>query len=62
MALDESKQDFERDRLVRHEISVRSTNSGRTLGFELNVEQLWTLPSMERFGRIRKGLRRLFET
>ena len=40
-ALDESKQDFEGDRLVLHEISVRS-DSGRALGFELNVEQLRT--------------------
>ena len=50
------KQDFERDRLVLHEISVRS-DSGRALGFELNVEQLQTLVTVECFGRIRNGLR-----
>ena len=55
-ALDESKQDFERDRLMLHEISVRS-DSGRALGIGLNVDQLRTLLSVERFGRIRKGLR-----
>ena len=42
-ALDESKQDFERPSLV-----------ARDLG---NVEQLRTLPSAKRFGRIRKVLR-----
>ena len=42
VALDESKQDFERDRLMLHEISVRS-DSGRALDFALNVEQLRTL-------------------
>ena len=55
--LDESKQDFERDRLSLHEISVKS-DSGRALGIELNVEQLRTLPTVERFGLIRKGFRR----
>ena len=54
-ALDESKQDFERDRLLLQEISVKS-DSGRALGFELGVEQLRPLPSVEQFGRIRKGL------
>ena len=54
--LDESKQDFEKERLFLHEISVKSV-SGWALGFELNVEQLRTLPAVERFGRIRKGLR-----
>ena len=55
-ALDESKQDFEKDRLFLHEISVKS-DSGWALGFELNVEHLRTLPAVERFGRIRKLLR-----
>ena len=55
-ALDESKQDFERDRLLICKISVKS-DSGRALGFELNVEQLRTLTTVERFSRIRKGLR-----
>ena len=33
------------------------SDSGRALGFELNVEQLRTLPTVERSGRIRKRLR-----
>ena len=55
-ALDESEGDFERDRLLLHEISVKS-GFGRALGFELDVEQLRTLLTVERFGRICKGLR-----
>ena len=55
-ALDESKQDSKRDRLLLYEISVKS-DSGRALGFERNVKQLRTPSTMERFGRIRKGLR-----
>ena len=39
--LDESKQDFEKDRLFLHKISVKSV-SGWALGFELNAEQLRT--------------------
>ena len=54
--LEESKQDFERDRHLLHEFSVRS-DSGRALGFEINVEELRTLTAVERFGRIRKGIR-----
>ena len=54
--MNECKQDFEKNGLMLHEISV-SSGSGRALGFELNVEQLRTLPAVERFGRIRKGLR-----
>ena len=46
VALDESEQDLERDRLLLH-----------ALGFELNVEQFRALPSVEHVGRIRKGLR-----
>ena len=42
-------------RLLLHEISVKS-DSGQALGFELDVEQLRPLPTVERFGRIRKGL------
>ena len=53
VALDESKQYLEKDRLILHEISVRS-DSGQPRGFELNVKQLRTLPTVERFGRIRK--------
>ena len=49
---DESKQDFERNRVLLHEISVKS-DSGRAWGFELNVEQLRSLPTVKRFGRIR---------
>ena len=48
-ALDESKQDFQRDRLVSHEILVIS-DSGRAL-------VLHSTSSVERFGRICKGLR-----
>ena len=55
MALKESKEDFERDRFMLHEMGV-SAGSGRALGFEFNVEQLRTRPTVERFG-IRKGLR-----
>ena len=40
-----------------NEISV-SSDSGRALGFELDVELLRTLPTVECFGRIRKGPRR----
>ena len=39
-----------------HEISV-SSGSGRPLAFELNVEQLRTLPTVERSARIRKRFR-----
>ena len=60
MAMNESKQDFEGDRLVVHEISMRS-DSNQALDFELNVGQLRTRPTLERFGRIRKGLRCIFE-
>ena len=42
VALDESKEDFEINRVMLHEISV-SSGSGRALGYELNVEQLRTL-------------------
>ena len=56
VTLDERKQDFEKDRLMLHVIFVRS-DSGRAIGFELHVEQLQTLPVVERCGRIRKGLR-----
>ena len=45
-----------KSRLILHEMSV-SSGSGRAHGFELNVEQLRNLPAVERFGRIRKGLR-----
>ena len=41
--LNESRQDFEKSRLMPHEISVRS-GSGRALGSELDVEQLRTFP------------------
>ena len=58
-ALDESEEDFEKSRLIIHEISV-SSGSGRAFGFELNFEQLRTLPTVERFGRIRRGLRCFF--
>ena len=44
-----------------HEVSVRS-DSGRALGFQVNVEQLRTLPTVERFGRIRKRALMLLET
>ena len=56
MALNESEQRFEKSRLVLHEISV-SSGSGGALGFELNVEHLRTLATVERFRPIRKGLR-----
>ena len=52
VTLDESKQDFEKDRLMLHVIFVRS-DSGRALGFELHV----TLRIVGRCGRIRNGLR-----
>ena len=39
-----------------HEIFI-SSDSGRALGFEVNVEQLRTPATVERCGRIRKGLR-----
>ena len=52
-------EDFEQDRLMLHEIAV-SAGSGRALGFELNVEKLRTLLPVERFGRLRKGLRCFF--
>ena len=55
MALNESRQDFEKSRLMPHEISI-SSGSHRALGFELDVEQLRTLPTVERSGRIREGL------
>ena len=54
LAVDESKKEFEKDRLTHHEIAV-SADAGRAL--ELNVEQLRTLRTVERFGQIRKGLR-----
>ena len=53
LAVDESKKEFEKDRLMHHEIAV-SADAGRALGFELNVEQLRTLRTVERFGQIRK--------
>ena len=34
-----------------------SAGSSRALGFELNIEQLRTLPTVESLGRIRKGFR-----
>ena len=52
MALNESRQDFEKSRLMLHEISI-SSGSHRALGFELDVEQLRTLA---RSGCIREGL------
>ena len=55
MALNESGQDLEKSRLMLHEISI-SSGSDRALGFELDVEQLRTLPTVERYGRIREGL------
>ena len=56
LAVDESKKEFEKDRLMHHEIAA-SADAGRALGLELNVEQLRTLRTVERFGQIRKGLR-----
>ena len=56
ITLNESKEDFEKDSLALHEIAV-SAGSCRALGFVLNVEQLRTLLAVERFRRIRKGLR-----
>ena len=41
---------------MNHEIAV-SADAARALGFELNVDQLRTLRTVERFGQIRKGLR-----
>ena len=65
MALNESKQDFEKTkkkRLMLHELSG-SSGSGGALGFELNVQRLRTLPTtVERVGRVRKGLRCFFES
>ena len=55
VALDKSKQDFERDLLMLPEISVRS-DSGRALGLELNVEQLRTLPTLDVLVAFAKGL------
>ena len=55
LALNESKEDFEKHRLVLHEIGVLAL--GRALGFELNVEQIRTIPAVERFGCVRKGVR-----
>ena len=56
LALNESKDNFEKHRLKLHEISVFS-GCGWALGFDLDVEQFRTLPTTERFGRIREGLR-----
>ena len=56
VALKESKQDCEKGRLMLHVFSVSSVLV-EPLGFELNVEQLRTLPTVVRFGRIRKRLR-----
>ena len=49
-ALNQSKEDFEK------EIGV-SAGSGRAFGVVLDVEQSRTLAAVERFDRIRKGLR-----
>ena len=56
MGSNESRQDFEESRPMLDEISI-SSGSDRALGFKLNVEQLRALPTVDRFGRIRKRLR-----
>ena len=42
LALDESTRDFEKDRLMLHDLAVRA-GAGRPLRCEVNVEQLRTL-------------------
>ena len=54
--LEEAKVDFEKDRLLLHEVEV-SGSGGRSLGFRLDVANRRTVPTDERFGLIRQGIR-----
>ena len=61
LAQDDSKRDIDKDRRMLHEITV-TADAGRAHGLELNVEQLCTLPTVERVEQICQGTSMRLET
>ena len=57
-ALDDARRDFEKDRLVLHEIGVHEAG-GRALGWDVDGRELCTRASPERFGLVRQAVKAL---